>query len=268
MDMRENTIIRQLEIKLKGQNSIFFGDRYGTPLRGRTRMDELTAGSYTGDNGVPCPEPINVWDMLNSDPPAAWGLGGEGPALTFCFDEWNECVEVFPPEYTIADLWNDNLGEGPGDWTGDRQNAQGITTSFKIWGKKGPDFNIPLDFPENIGAKKESRKTRKKTVKLESKYKSKPKSKKKKKSIKSHISKKRYLELIKKSKKKKLSKKESKQLNDELFKKYCRCIKTLKYSKNKKMKEGKYGICMNSIYKKRGIVPPFNASKNCGQFYN
>ena len=34
------------------------------------------------------------------------------------------------------------------------------------------------------------------------------------------------------------------------------------------MKEGKYGICMNSIYKKRGIKPPFNASKNCGQFYN
>ena len=99
------------------------------------------------------------------------------------------------------------------------------------------------------------------------KNKKKPKNKsKKKKSIKSYISKKRYLELIKKSKK--LSKKESKQLNDELFKKYCRCIKTLKYSKNKKMKEGKYGICMNSIYKKRGIKPPFNASKKCGQFYN
>ena len=96
--------------------------------------------------------------------------------------------------------------------------------------------------------------------------KTKNKSKKKRKSIKSYISKKRYLELIKKSKK--LSKKESKQLNDELFKKYCRCIKTLKYSKNKKMKEGKYGICMNSIYKKRGLKPPFNASKNCSQFYN
>ena len=128
--MQEHNNIQELEIKLKGQPSIYFGERHGTPIRGGTRMDELTEGSYTGENGVPCPEPINVWDMLNSAPPVSWGVGGDGPALTFCFDEWNECVEVFPPEYTIADLWNDNLGEGPGDWTGDRQNAQGITTSF------------------------------------------------------------------------------------------------------------------------------------------
>ena len=86
--------------------------------------------------------------------------------------------------------------------------------------------------------------------------------KNKKKNIKTKIktiTKSKYLKLIKKSKSKKLSKKESKQLNNELFKKYCRCIKTLKKSKNK----GRYGICMNSVYKNRKIKPPFNASKKC-----
>ena len=84
--------------------------------------------------------------------------------------------------------------------------------------------------------------------------------KNKKKNIKTKImTKSKYLKLIKKSKSKKLSKKESKQLNNELFKKYCRCIKTLKKSKN----IGRYGICMNSVYNNRKIKPPFNVSKKC-----
>lgn len=77
------------------------------------------------------------------------------------------------------------------------------------------------------------------------------------------ITKKKYEQLLKKYKTKKLSKKERKILDDELFKKYCKCIRTLKRSKNKKMYDAKYGICMNSIYKKRNIEPPYNASKKC-----
>ena len=34
------------------------------------------------------------------------------------------------------------------------------------------------------------------------------------------------------------------------------------------MYKGKYGICMNSIYKNRGIKPPFNVVPyECDQFY-
>ena len=95
------------------------------------------------------------------------------------------------------------------------------------------------------------------------KTKNKPK-KLKKRSIKSNISKEKYKKLLKS---KKLSKKNKKILNDELLKKYCRCIKTLKKSKNKRMYEGKYGICINSIYKNRGLKPPFSVSLKCDQFY-
>ena len=95
--------------------------------------------------------------------------------------------------------------------------------------------------------------------------KSKPKPKKiKKRSIKSNISKEKYKKLLKS---KRLSKKNKNLLNDELLKKYCRCIKTLKKSKDKRMYSGKYGICMNSIYKNRGLKPPFNAVRECDQFY-
>ena len=93
--------------------------------------------------------------------------------------------------------------------------------------------------------------------------KSKPK-KLKKRSMKSNISKEKYKKLLKS---KRLSKKNKKLLNDELLKKYCRCIKTLKKSKDKRMYDGKYGICMNSIYKNRGLIPPFNVVRECDQFY-
>ena len=99
--------------------------------------------------------------------------------------------------------------------------------------------------------------------KIKTKNKSKPK-KLKKRSIKSNISKEKYKKLLKY---KRLSKKNKNLLNDELLKKYCRCIKTLKKSKDKRMYKGKYGICMNSIYKNRGINPPFNVVRECDQFY-
>ena len=97
--------------------------------------------------------------------------------------------------------------------------------------------------------------------------KDKNKSKKPKKSNKPKKSKKdkkdEYLKLIKKAKSKKITKKDQKLLDKELLKKYCKCIRTMKQSKNKKMYDAKYGICMNSIYKNRGFKPPFNASKKC-----
>ena len=99
--------------------------------------------------------------------------------------------------------------------------------------------------------------------KIKTKNKYKPK-KLKKRSIKSNISKDKYKKLLTY---KRLSKKNKKLLNDELLKKYCRCIKTLKKSKDKRMYNGKYGICMNSIYKNRGINPPFNVVRECDQFY-
>ena len=77
------------------------------------------------------------------------------------------------------------------------------------------------------------------------------------------LTKKKYDQLLKKHKTKKLSKKDKKLLDDELFKKYCTCIRTLKRSKNKKMYDAKYGICMNSIYKNRKIEPPYNVSNKC-----
>ena len=42
-----------------------------------------------------------------------------------------------------------------------------------------------------------------------------------------------YLKLIKKAKSKKITKKEQNKLNKELFKNYCKCVRTLKQSKNK-----------------------------------
>ena len=77
------------------------------------------------------------------------------------------------------------------------------------------------------------------------------------------LSKDKYNQLLKKHKSKKLTKREKNLLENELFKKYCKCIRTLKRSKNKKMYDAKYGICMNSIYKKRNIEPPYNASNKC-----
>ena len=74
------------------------------------------------------------------------------------------------------------------------------------------------------------------------------------------ISKKRYKELLEKKKtKKRMKKKEKEQLNRALSYSYCRCISSFERKGDKKG----YGICMNSIYKKRKIDPPFAISLNC-----
>ena len=93
---------------------------------------------------------------------------------------------------------------------------------------------------------------------------------KKKKSIKLKLSKKIYKELIEKKKNKTISKKENKTLESELTKKYCKCIKTLKnkHPKKSRIYKGKYGICMNSVYKNRNFDPPYDVSNLCQYFYN
>ena len=94
--------------------------------------------------------------------------------------------------------------------------------------------------------------------------------KSKKKSLKNKLSNKKYKKLIHQKKTKKISKKNDKILNNELQKKYCKCIKTLKnkYPKKSNIYKGKYGICMNSIYKNRGFKPPYDVSNKCKEYYN
>jgi len=109
--------------------------------------------------------------------------------------------------------------------------------------KNNDNYVICFDSKKSKKSKKTNKKSNKKTNKK--------------------ITKDKYIELLEKHKKNKLSKKDKKLLDNELFKKYCTCIRTLKRSKNKKMYDAKYGICMNSVYKNRNITPPFNASKKC-----
>ena len=52
---------------------------------------------------------------------------------------------------------------------------------------------------------------------------------------------------------KKLSKYQERKLNKSLKQKYCKCIKSLRYSQNN---PAAYGICKNSIYKNRGFIVP------------
>ena len=93
---------------------------------------------------------------------------------------------------------------------------------------------------------------------------------KRRKSLKSNISDKKYKELIQIKKKKSISKGQNKILESELNKKYCKCIKTLKkkYPKKSSTYKGKFGICMNSIYKNRGFDPPYNVSNLCKLYYS
>ena len=93
---------------------------------------------------------------------------------------------------------------------------------------------------------------------------------KRKKSLKYKLSKKKYKELIEKKKNKSISKNQNKMLENELNKKYCKCIKTLKnkHPKKSRVYKGKYGICMNSIYKNRSFDPPYDVSNLCQYFYN
>lgn len=73
----------------------------------------------------------------------------------------------------------------------------------------------------------------------------------------------KYLLSLKKSKKK-MSLQEKKILNDTLYINYCKCLSKFKYNKDNKG----YPICMNSIYNKRKIKSPKNASKKCNEIFN
>jgi len=77
--------------------------------------------------------------------------------------------------------------------------------------------------------------------------------------LKLSISKKKYKQLLSKKRRKKLTKKENKLLNDSLYIQYCRCLRAFEYKKDKRG----YPICISSVYKKRKIKPPKNASTRC-----
>ena len=76
------------------------------------------------------------------------------------------------------------------------------------------------------------------------------------------LSSKKYKSLIKRKQKKSLSKKDNEKLEDELYRKFCSCVKTIKYNK-KTPKNSEYSICLYSIYKQRKLKIPDNAVKNC-----
>tara|TARA_Y100001936_G_scaffold169889_1_gene166137 strand:+ start:447 stop:758 length:312 start_codon:yes stop_codon:yes gene_type:complete len=81
------------------------------------------------------------------------------------------------------------------------------------------------------------------------------------------LSSKKYKSLIKrKQKKKSLSKKDNEKLEDELYRKFCSCVKTIKYNK-KTPKNSEYSICLYSIYKQRKLKIPDNAVKNCKKIF-
>jgi len=77
------------------------------------------------------------------------------------------------------------------------------------------------------------------------------------------ISKKKYESLLRR---KKLTLSEKKQLDRALFVNYCKCIKTLKYSK-KYSKGSEYPICNQSIYKQRNLKSPKNVNIRCRDYY-
>ena len=81
------------------------------------------------------------------------------------------------------------------------------------------------------------------------------------------IGKKKYSKLLRKKRtKKKMTKKEKRQLDHALFINYCKCIKSLKYSK--KYEEGlEYPICISSVYKNREIKPPKDLKEKCRKYY-
>ena len=159
MPIRRNSPIRQLEIKLKDQNSIKFYD-----LRGDTKLSQLTHGTYLDDNDLESPQPINLWEMLSNN------------SLILCIDEWRDCTGGDPDgEIMLMNIWNYSR----------RVNrvSHGETInpdSLKLWGEKGPNFNIPNEFPEGVGSKKKSKSKKSKSKKSKPK-KSKPKKSKPKK---------------------------------------------------------------------------------------
>ncbi len=93
----------------------------------------------------------------------------------------------------------------------------------------------------------------------------KPLKRKRKKSMKLSISKDRYKRLVsKKMKRQRMTRHEKKLLNDALYIKYCRCLKALE---SKDYQSKTYPICMNSVYKRRKVKPPYNAARRCSQTF-
>jgi len=87
---------------------------------------------------------------------------------------------------------------------------------------------------------------------------------KRKKKMKMNISQKKYKQLLSlKKSKKKMSLKDKQLLNDALYVNYCKCLTKFEYNKDTRG----YPICMNSIYKKRNVKPPKNASRNCNNVF-
>ena len=76
------------------------------------------------------------------------------------------------------------------------------------------------------------------------------------------IPKEKYQELLKK---KKLTKKEKKILDKALFLNYCKCIKSIKYSRTNE-RGAEYPICLSSIYLKRGKVAPKGIVQECKNY--
>jgi hypothetical protein len=72
-----------------------------------------------------------------------------------------------------------------------------------------------------------------------------------------------YNKLLDDYKNKKLTQKKKKKLDKLLNKKYCSCIKKVRYTLNKNNKGAAYPICTKSIYGNRKIKPPKNKNKNC-----
>ena len=75
----------------------------------------------------------------------------------------------------------------------------------------------------------------------------------------------KYQDLVQKRRsKKRISKGDKKSLDKELNQRFCKCLRTVKYSK--KIKKGsQYPICMRSIYKNRGFEVPKGVIKNCSK---
>jgi len=92
-----------------------------------------------------------------------------------------------------------------------------------------------------------------------------PKNKtKRKRKMKMKISRTKYKQLLSlKKTKKKMSLKNKQLLDDALYVNYCKCLSKFEYNKDTRG----YPICMNSIYKKRRIKPPKNASRNCNKVF-
>ena len=127
----------KLEINFKGQKPIEFNG-----LSGKTRLDELTEGTYIDDNGVE--HIINLWGMISNG------------TVELCKEEWQNCgfINDSHSQTTLKDIWK-LVSPGGTDNPG----------SLKLWGKKSWE----------TGSKKYKKKSKKKSKKRSKKARSKKK---------------------------------------------------------------------------------------------